>query len=174
MVSWSRPTQPFNRFTHTPILTPPTCDIHNTSLNPVLHPPTCAIHKTSTAERFTPLIDYPMASHRHQIEGNSKQLTQLIIPTDHAIIHPARKSLKATPTKDVLYNAPKLDSPTHHCRHVPVLGKKFCNGPGKEFVCSPFHFFKCFGTVELIKCIYVIVYIFLILITSFILSLFLQ
>ena len=24
------------------------------------------------------------------------------------------------------------------CRHVPGLGEQFCDGPGTEFVCSPY------------------------------------
>ena len=26
-----------------------------------------------------------------------------------------------------------------HTRHFPGLGERFCNGPGTEFVCSPYH-----------------------------------
>ena len=91
MVYWSRPPHMFKKFTHTPIITPSTCASHNTKLNPVSHPPTCARHKTSTAERVKPLINYPMVSHLHQIEGESKHLTQLRIPTGHSLLQPARK-----------------------------------------------------------------------------------
>ena len=93
MVSWSWPPQPFNKFTHTPILTSPTCASHNTSLNPVLNPPNCASHKISTAERVKPIINHPMASQLHYIEGKTKQLTQLMIPTGHTLLHPAGKLL---------------------------------------------------------------------------------
>ena len=37
----------------------------------------------------------------------------------------------------------------YHERHVPVLGERTYNGPGIEFVCSPYHIF-IFGFVELI------------------------
>ena len=93
MVSWSRPPRPFNKFTHTLILTPLTGASHNTSLKPVLHPPTCAIHKTSTAERVKPIINYLMASQLYRIEGKFKQLTQPMIPAIHGLHHPVGKIL---------------------------------------------------------------------------------
>ena len=71
MFSWSRPHCPFKKIFHTPILTPPTCAIHNTSLypapqqptraskntalTPVLQPPTCVSHNTS----LTPVLQTP-------------------------------------------------------------------------------------------------------------------
>ena len=72
---------------------PPTCVIHNTSLPPVLQTPACASHKISTSEMVKTLINYRMYSHLQQIGGESKHLTQLMIPTDHFIIHPAGEIL---------------------------------------------------------------------------------
>ena len=66
---------------------------------------------------------------------------------------------------DWIYHVQKLESMVNKLKekdlnviwHVLGLGKKFCNGPGTEFVCSLYHLFLIFATVKLI--IYIYIYI---------------
>ena len=115
-VSWSIPTLSLNKIKHTPIQTPLNCDSHNKPPNPVLYPPTCDRYKTSTVEKVKLLINYPMTSHLHQTEGNSKQLTQLMIPTVRTLLQPVGKILSSYSEKvcPVYCMHPKMDSTKHH------------------------------------------------------------